>query len=35
MTKVAPGGLAEDDGRIHLGDKLLSVSLSTCRLQSF
>ncbi len=27
VTKVAPEGLAELDGRIHLGDKLLSVSL--------
>ena len=26
MTKIAPGGLAEQDGRLRLGDKLLSVS---------
>ena len=27
MTKIAPGGLAEQDGRLRLGDKLLSVSV--------
>lgn len=27
MTKIAPGGLAEQDGRLRLGDKLLSVRL--------
>lgn len=25
MTKIAPGGLAEADGRLRLGDKLLQV----------
>ncbi len=28
VTKIAPGGLAEQDGRLRLGDKLLSVSSS-------
>ena len=28
ITKVAPGGVAEADGRLRLGDKLLSVSVS-------
>ena len=27
ITKIAAGGLAEQDGRLRLGDKLLSVSL--------
>ena len=27
VTKIAPGGLAEADGRLRLGDKLLHVSL--------
>ena len=26
MTKIASGGLAEQDGRLRLGDKLLKVS---------
>lgn len=26
VTKIAKGGLAEQDGRLRLGDKLLSVS---------
>ena len=26
VTKIAPGGLAEADGRLRLGDKLLQVS---------
>ena len=33
MTKIAPGGLSEADGRLRLGDKLLMVSviiLLTC-----
>ena len=25
ITKIAPGGIAESDGRLRLGDKLLSV----------
>ena len=25
VTKIAPGGLAEADGRLRLGDKLLQV----------
>ena len=28
VTKIAPGGLAEVDGRLRLGDKLLKVSIS-------
>ena len=27
ITKIAPGGLAEIDGRLRLGDRLLSVSI--------
>lgn len=27
MTKIAPGGLAEADGRLRLGDKLLQVRM--------
>ena len=27
ITKVAPGGVAKADGRLRLGDKLLSVSV--------
>lgn len=27
ITKIAVGGLAEADGRLRLGDRLLSVSL--------
>lgn len=26
MTKIASGGLAEQDGRLRLGDKLLKVN---------
>ena len=26
MTKIAPGGLAEQDGRLRLGDKLVEVN---------
>ena len=26
MTKIAPDGVAEKDGRLRLGDKVLSVS---------
>ncbi len=26
MTKIAPGGLAEQDGRLRLGDKLSRVN---------
>ena len=29
MTKIAPGGLAEADGRLRLGDKLLQVRRDT------
>ena len=28
ITKIAVGGLAESDGRLRLGDRLLSVSLA-------
>ena len=28
VTKIAPGGLAEQDGRLRLGDKLLMVKCS-------
>ena len=27
MTKIANGGLAEQDGRLRLGDKLLKVCI--------
>ena len=29
ITKIAPGGLAEIDGRLRLGDRLLSVSINS------
>ncbi len=32
ITKIAPGGIAEQDGRLRLGDKLLSVSACNTKL---